>query len=183
MNRPILIALHQPNLFQPPFRGSCGTFPLIRSPSTSTKNSLWVALKNDTTPGSCGRQFPFLCYIITQYYLCLRPAGRVAVPVDLVFSSASQGLTPLQRNTGKGFTEDHPPVTTNNQTQQQQRRMEQKTFPFFSVFHLLLSLFHLWPHLDHLKTHLDVNDFCQSKKKHSKATIILKSGEAGTKNI
>ena len=112
----------------------------------------------------------FLCYIITQY-LCFGP-GRVAVPVDLVFSSASQGLTPLQRNTGKGFTEDHPPVTTNNQTQQQQqqrRRMEQKAFPFFSVFHLLLSLFHLWPHLDHLKTHLDVTGFCRSKK-HSKAT-------------
>ena len=134
MNRPILIALHQPNLFQPPFRGSCGTFPLIRSPSTLTKNSLWVALKNDTTPGSCGRQFPFLCYIITQYYLCLRP-GRVAVPVDLVFSSASQGLTPLQRNTGKGFTEDHPPVTTNNQTQQQQWNKKHFRSSLFSIFY------------------------------------------------
>ena len=117
-----------------------------------------------------------LCYIITQH-LCLRPAGRVAVPVDLVFSSASQGLTPLQRNTGKGFTEDHPPVTTNNQTQQQQRRMEQRSFPFFSVFHLLqhpgIPLSYLEV-LDYLKTHLHVNGFCRSKNR-LKATIILKS--------
>ena len=127
-----------------------------------------------------------LCYIVCASGI---NPGRVAVPVDLVFSSASQGLTPLQRNTGKGFTEDHPPVTTNNQTQQQQRRMEQKTFLFFSVFHLLLSylqhpsfiLLHLEV-LDHLKTHLHVNGFCRSKNR-LKATIILKSWEPDTKNI
>ena len=85
----------------------------------------------------------FPCYIISTPLVLLWISGLLE---ELQCSSwfgfligSSQGLTLLQRNTGKGFTDkvwDHPPVTTNKRTQQQ---MKQRRLVEISVLLCFLS--------------------------------------------